>query len=73
MTVTAKKAAKKSNRFSLAKKPFARASRFFLLFFPVTALDYDAKLPEFHVFLRTWTQDNDFFFLFLNFDTVLLN
>ena len=34
--------------------------------------DNDVKLPNFTLFLgRTWTQDNDPTFLFLNFDTVL--
>ena len=42
----------------------ARASRFFVHFFVVAA-----RLPRenswFHVLWRTWTQDNDFLFLFL--------
>ena len=49
MTTATRTAKNKSNRFRLAKKPFARASRFFLLFFP-SLHDYDAKRPEFHVF-----------------------
>ena len=33
--------------------------------------DYeDGESAKFHVLWRTWTQDNDFLFIFLNFDTV---
>ena len=36
--------------------------------------DYNLKMPNFTFFLwRTRTQDNDFVFLFLNFDTVFHN
>ena len=33
--------------------------------------DYNVKLPQFHVLSRTGTKDNNFLFLFLNFDAVL--
>ena len=51
---------------------FARAPRFFVHFFAVTAR-LRRGTPGFHVFWRTWTQDDDFVFVFLNFDTVLWN
>ena len=48
---------------------FARASRFLYISLP-SLHDYDVKLPNFTSLSRTGTQDNDFLFLFLNFDTV---
>ena len=35
--------------------------------------DYNVKLPQFHVLSRTGTKDNNFLFLFLNFDAVLFS
>ena len=35
--------------------------------------DYDVKVPNFTFFLRTVTQDDNFVFLFFNFDEVLQN
>ena len=46
---------------------FARASRFFVRFFAVTAWQRRTN-AKFQVLWRTWTHDNDFRFLFLNFD-----
>ena len=64
----------KSNRFRLAKNNFARASRFYVDFFAVTVrLWRETSCPNFYVFWRTWTQDKDFLFIFLNFDSVLEN
>ena len=54
----------KSNWFKLAK----RASRFFVHFFVIIAR-LQRKIPNFTVFGGR-TQDNNFLFLFLNFDTV---
>ena len=48
---------------------FARASRFFVHFLAV-ASRLTRKGAYFQVLSKTWTQDNDFLFLFLNFDTV---
>ena len=48
---------------------FACASRFFVYFFAVVArLRLESAVPNFHVLWKTWTRDNDFLFLFLNFD-----
>ena len=49
---------------------FPRASRFFVHFFAVVAR-LQRESASFHVLSRTGTQDNNFLFLFLNFDTVL--
>ena len=49
---------------------FARASRFFVHFGAFVAR-LQRESASFHVFSRTGTQDNEFLFLFLNFDTVL--
>ena len=51
---------------------FARASRFLYISLP-SLHDYDVKMPNFTSLSRTGTQDNDFLFLFLNFDTVFQN
>ena len=51
---------------------FARASRFFVHFLAVVAR-LQRKSALFHVLLSTGTQDYNFLFLFLNFDTVLWN
>ena len=59
----------KSNWFRLANNNFACASRFFGHFFAVTAL-LRRENAYFRVLWRTWTQDHDFLFLLLNFDTV---
>ena len=48
---------------------FARASRFFVHFFAVIAR-LRRENAWFHILWRTWTQDNTFMFLLLNFDTV---
>ena len=49
---------------------FARASRFFVHFLAVVA-QLQGESTSFHVLSRTaGTQDNEFLFLFLNFDTV---
>ena len=50
---------------------FARASRFFVHFFAV-ASRLTRKGAYFQVLSKTWTQDNDFLFLFLNLDTFFL-
>ena len=47
----------------------ARASRFFVHFF-VFASRLTRKGAYFQVLSKTWTQGNDFLFLFLNFHTV---
>ena len=58
----------KSNRAKLANNNFARASRFFVHFLAVVTV---ARLQrEIHVLSRTGTQDKNFHFPFLNFDTV---
>ena len=62
----------KSNWFRLANNNFARVSRFFVHFFAVTAL-LRRENAYFHVLWRTWTQDHDFLFLLLNFDTIFKN
>ena len=49
---------------------FARASRFFVPFLAVVAR-LQRERAKFHVLSRTGTQNNNFFFLFLNFDTIL--
>ena len=46
---------------------FARASHYFVHFFAVTAWQR-RKNAKFDVLWKTWTHDNDFRFLFLNFD-----
>ena len=48
----------------------ARASHFFSTFFAITAQLRCENASYFHVLWKTWTQHNDFLFLFLNFDTV---
>ena len=48
---------------------FARASRFFVHFLAVVAR-LQRESASFHVLSRTGTQDNEYLFLFLNFDTV---
>ena len=53
------------------KKNFARVSRVFVHFFAVVAR-LQRETSYFHVLWRTRTQDNNFLFLFLNFDTALL-
>ena len=62
----------KSNWFRLANNSFVRVSRFFVHFFAVTAL-LRRENAYFHVLWRTWTQDHDFLFLLLNFDTIFKN
>ena len=49
---------------------FARASRFYVHFFAVIAR-LQRESSKFHVLSRTGTQENNFLFLLLNFDTVL--
>ena len=48
---------------------FDRASRFFVHFFAVNT----RLRRHFHVLLRTWTQHNDFIFIFVNLETVVQN
>ena len=59
--MTSTRTAKKTIGLDWQKNNFARASRFFVDFFVVAA-----RLPR-------ETQDNDFLFLFLNFENVLEN
>ena len=63
---------KKAIRFDWQNNDSARASRFFVRFFAVTTL-LRRENAYFHVLWRTWTQDHDFLFLLLNFDTVSKN
>ena len=49
---------------------FTRASRFFVHFWAVVAR-LRRESASFHVFLRTGTQDDNFLFLFFNFERVL--
>ena len=49
---------------------FARASRFYVHFSAVIAR-LQRESAKFHVLSRTGTQENNFLFLLLNFDTVL--
>ena len=51
---------------------FARASRFFVHFFAVVSLLRRENAPI-HVLSGTVAQENNFLFVFLNFDTVLWN
>ena len=60
----------KSYRFILTNNNFARASRFFVHFFAVVAR-LQRESASFHVLSGMGTKDNNFLFLFLNFDTVL--
>ena len=46
------------------------ASRFFVRFFAVVER-LRRETAQLHVLLRTWAEDNDFTFLFLNFDSLL--
>ena len=48
----------------------SRASRFFVHYFGVTAR-LRRETAQFHVLSRTRTQDNNFIFLFLNYDSLL--
>ena len=59
----------KNNRLDLQNNNLARASRFFVRFLTVVAL-LQRESAYFHVLSRTGTQDNNFLFLFPNFDTV---
>ena len=61
---------KKSKGLDWQNNSSACASRFFVQFFEVTAR-LRRENTQFHILWRTWTQDNDFHFLFLNFDTEL--
>ena len=60
---------KKVVRLDLQNNNFARALRFFLHFFAVTARP-QRKSASFHVFWRMCTQDKQFHLLFVNLDTV---
>ena len=63
---------KKAMGLSWQNNNFTRASRFFVHFFAVTTR-LRRENAQIHVLWRTWTQlDNDFLFLFLNSETVLL-
>ena len=67
----------RSKKFRLGKKnKSARASRFFVHCFNLKQCRFvvTARLRRENFFLwRTWIMDNDFLFLFLNFDTVFYN
>ena len=60
----------KSNRFSNQNNNFARASRFFVHFFAVTAR-LRRENAQFHVVLRKHTRDDEIFSLSLNLDMFL--
>ena len=63
---------KKAMGLNWQNNDFTRASRFFVHFFAVTTR-LRRENAQIHVLWRTWTQlDNDFLFLFLNSETVLL-
>ena len=61
--------AKKRNGFVKQNNNFARASRFFVHFFAVTAR-LRRENAWFHSLWRTQTSDDQFFFLFLNLSAV---
>ena len=61
---------KKNNRFFWQNNNSARASRCVVHFVAVVAR-LQRESAQVHVLSRTVTQDNNFPFLFLNFDTVL--
>ena len=58
----------KSNRFRLAKQQFYKCITLFVHFFAVAAR-LQRENAYFHVLSRTWTEDNNFLFLFLIFHT----
>ena len=60
---------KKATGLDWQNNNFARESRLFVYFFAVVAR-LQRETSYFHVSWRTWTQDNNFLFLFLNFDTL---
>ena len=64
---------KKSDKFKYKKQNnnFARASRFIVHFFAVTAR-LRRESAQFHVLWSKWTQDGDFLFLFLYFNTFFM-
>ena len=62
----------KSNRFSNQNNTFARASRFFVHFFAVTAR-LRRENAQFHVVQRRYTSDDEISSLYLNLDMVLRN
>ena len=63
---------KKAAGFNWQNNTFARASRIFVHVFAVDAR-LQSETSYFHALWRTWTQDNNFLFLFLKFKTVLQN
>ena len=64
----------KSDRFRLTiKKTTLLVHHAFLYISQPSLHDYNLKVSPFHVLLRTGTQDNNFLFLFLDFDTVVQN
>ena len=63
---------KKSNRFNNQNNNFARASRFFVHFFAVTAR-LRHENANFHFLQRKYTSDDEISSLFLNLDMVLRN
>ena len=69
-TATATRTAKKAIGLDWQNNNFARASRFYVHFSAVIARLQRAR-AKFHVLSRTGTQENNFLFLLLNFDTVL--
>ena len=60
------------NWFRLTKQQLYTCITFFVHFFAVVAR-LRRETSYFQVLWRTWTQDNNFHFLFLNFDTILWN
>lgn len=54
----------KKKKVSLEKQNWARAAHSCVHFLAVTA-DYDVQMRRFHVLCRTWTSDDEIFFLFL--------
>ena len=62
----------KSNRFNWQNNNFARASRFFVHFFAVTAR-LRRENAKFHDVQRKYTSDDEISSLFLNLDMVLWN
>ena len=58
--------------FRLAKQQLFTCITLFRTFLSNSLHDHDVKVPNFTFCWGRWTQDNDFLFLFLNFDTSLL-
>ena len=58
------------NRFRLAKQQLCTCITLFCNFLCRRCTTYEVKLPNLTFLCRTWTQDSNFLFLFLNFSTV---